>query len=77
MKHLEVREKYSVARRIFNSPRSVSSGDETLCLMLDILLETWLYGKNYNSSKGKHAFMKVTNNVRFMFCTQRHACTLG
>ena len=39
MKHLEVREKYSAARRIFNSPRSVSSGDETLPLMLDILLE--------------------------------------
>ena len=45
MKHLEVREKYCVARRIFNSPRSVSSGDETLRLMLDILLENlavWL-----------------------------------
>ena len=39
MKHLEVREKYSAARPIFNSPRSVSSGDETLPLMLDILLE--------------------------------------
>ena len=39
MKHLEVREKYSAARRIFNFPRSVSSGDETLRLMLDILLE--------------------------------------
>ena len=38
-KHLEVREKYSAARRFFNSPRSVSSGDEILCLMLDILLE--------------------------------------
>ena len=39
-------------------------------------LKTWLYGKNYNSSKGEHAFLKVTNNVRFMFCTQRHASTL-
>ena len=39
-------------------------------------LKTWLYGKNYNSSKGEHAFLKVTNNVRFMFCTQRHACTM-
>ena len=36
MKHLEVRQKYSAARRIFNSPRSVSSGDETLCRMLEI-----------------------------------------
>ena len=37
MKHLEVRQKYPAARRIFNSPLSVSSGDETLRLMLDIL----------------------------------------
>ena len=39
-------------------------------------LKTWLYGSNYNSGKGEHAFLKVTNNVRFMFCTQRHACTM-
>ena len=39
MKHLEVRQKYSAARRIFNSLLSVSSGDETLHLMFDILLE--------------------------------------
>ena len=38
MKHLEVRQKYSAARRIFNSLVGVSSGDETLRLMLDILL---------------------------------------
>ena len=37
IKHLEVRQKYSAARRIFNSPLSVSSDDETLSLMLDIL----------------------------------------
>ena len=37
MKHLEVLQKYSAARRIFNSLLSVSSGDETLRLMLDIL----------------------------------------
>ena len=42
MKHLEVRQKYSAARRIFNSLLGVSSGDETLRLMFDILLETWL-----------------------------------
>ena len=35
--HLEVRQKYSAARHIFNSLLSVSSGDETLRLMLDIL----------------------------------------
>ena len=37
MKHLEVRQKYSAARRIFNSLLGVSSGHETLCLMFDIL----------------------------------------
>ena len=44
MKHLEVRQKYSATRRIFNSLLGVSSGDETLHLMFDILLEytpTW------------------------------------
>ena len=38
MKHLEVRQKYSATRRIFNSLLGVSSGDETLRLMFDILL---------------------------------------
>ena len=38
MKHLEVRQKYSAARRIFNSLLGVSSGDETLHLTFDILL---------------------------------------
>ena len=37
MKHLEVRQKYSAACRIFNSLLSVSSRDEALRLMLDIL----------------------------------------
>ena len=46
MKHLEVRQKYSAARRIFNSLLGVSSGDETLHLMFDILLEKlWLPNK--------------------------------
>ena len=39
MKHLEVRQKYSAARRIFNSLLGVSSGDETLHLVFDILHE--------------------------------------
>ena len=39
MKHLEVRQKYSAARHIFNSLLGVSSGDETLRLILDILLQ--------------------------------------
>ena len=37
MKLLEVGQKYSAARRIFNSLLGVSSGDETLHLMFDIL----------------------------------------
>ena len=37
MKHLAVRQKYSAARRIFNSLLGVSSGDETLHFMFDIL----------------------------------------
>ena len=41
MKHLEVRQKYSAARRIFNSLLRVSSGDETVRLMFDILLPPW------------------------------------
>ena len=40
MKHLEVCQKYSAVRRIFNSLLGVSSGDETLRLMFDILLKT-------------------------------------
>ena len=44
MKHLEVQkyskgQKYSAARRIFNSLLGVSSGNETLHLMFDILLQ--------------------------------------
>ena len=38
MKHLEVRQKYSAASRIFNSLLSDSSGDETLSHMFDLLL---------------------------------------
>ena len=37
MKHLEVHQKYSAARCIFNSLLGVSSRDETLHLMFDIL----------------------------------------
>ena len=41
--HLEVRQKYSAARRIFNSLLGVSSGDETLRLMFDILLQILIF----------------------------------
>ena len=44
MKQLEVRQKYSVARRIFNSLLSVSTGDETLRLILDISLQNVEFG---------------------------------
>ena len=37
---LNVCKKYSAAHHIFNSLLSVLSGDETLCLMLDMLHET-------------------------------------
>ena len=46
MRHLEVRQKYSAARRIFNSLHGDSSGDETLHLMFDILLNPWFWSKN-------------------------------
>ena len=52
MKHLEVRQKYSAARRIFNSLLGVLSGDETLRLMFDILLQV-LLPKNSNIKNGK------------------------
>ena len=42
MKHLEVRQKYSTSRRIFNSLLGVSSGDETLHLMFDILRQVFI-----------------------------------
>ena len=47
MKHLKVLQKYSAARRIFNSLLSFSPGDETLRLMLDILLEilNWSFAR--------------------------------
>ena len=43
MKHLEVCQKYSTACCIFNSLLGVLSGDETLCLMLDILLQNMIH----------------------------------
>ena len=38
-KHLEVRQKYSATRRIFNSLLGVWKCDETLSLVFDILLQ--------------------------------------
>ena len=48
MKHLEVRQKYSATRRIFNSLLGVSSGDKTLRLMFDILQQRQLKHSQYN-----------------------------
>ena len=42
MKHLEVGQKYSATRRIFNSLLSVSSGDETLRVVPDKLLPGYI-----------------------------------
>ena len=39
MKYLELCQKYSAPTHTFNSLVRVSSGDETLCLILDILLD--------------------------------------
>ena len=39
-KHLEFRQKYSAARRIFNSLLGVWISDETLSLVFDVLLPT-------------------------------------
>ena len=44
MKQLEVHQKYSAARRIFNSLLSVSSRAETLRLILDISLQNVEFG---------------------------------
>ena len=46
MNHLEVRQKYPAARRILQSLLGVSFGDETIRLMLDILLHS--RSKNLN-----------------------------
>ena len=54
MKHLEVRQKYSAARRIFNSLLGVSSGDETLRLMFDILLQNISKFKNKLNDRRLH-----------------------
>ena len=42
MKHLEVGQKYSATRRIFDSLLRVLSGDEALRLVPDILLPRYI-----------------------------------
>ena len=57
MKHLEVGQKYSATRRIFNSLLGVLSGDETLRLVPDILLpgyiKAWISTIVFNTSNDK------------------------
>ena len=62
MKHLEVRQKYSAARRIFNSLLGVSSGDETPRLMFDILHEM--------------SCLEVVENHRILYRASEIASTL-
>ena len=63
--HVEFRHKYSAAHRFFNSLLSVSSGDETLRLMLDIL------HKNYVGARpGLHHFvstLSLKHRIGFVF----------
>ena len=74
MKLLEVRQKYSAASRISNSLLSVSSGDETLRLMLDILLVLSVtpfkidQNKNQNRSIDKSGIweMKGSKYTKFL-----------
>ena len=58
MKHLKVRQKYFAARRIFNSLLAVSSGDETLRLMLDILLQLRLKKNIYFDRSREEALLQ-------------------
>ena len=53
MKHLEVRQKHSAVRRIFNSLPSVSSGDEARRLVLDIL---------------RHINILIQNTIQILSC---------
>ena len=73
MKHLEVRQKYFAARRIFNSLLGVLSGDETLHLMFDILLAIL----SVHSSKIEELVERKKNsgeeNVIFFECRFSHS----
>ena len=69
MKHLEVRQKYSAARRIFNSLLSVSSGDKTLLLMLDILRQHTLQVVDIARSCAREAPLSVLSRPPVL-CTR-------
>ena len=64
MKHLEVRQKYSAARRIFNSLLGVSSSDETLPLMFHILHENPAAG--YTRCRQQRIAVVVRRKTKFV-----------
>ena len=81
MKHLEVRQKYSAARRIFNSLLGVSSGDETLHLMFDILrhecvlelTDLWntnlqLFDLNYKFELVGASLLALAKSIYYFIC---------
>ena len=65
MKHLEVRQKYSTARHIFNSLLGVSSGDETLHLMFDILRNMLVVPVHGSSKFVKNTPLRVVFSTLF------------
>ena len=71
MKLLEVRQKYSAARRISNSLLSVSSGDETLRLMLYILLvfsvTPFKIDQNKNQNRSIDKVQNLGNERRYIY----------
>ena len=74
MKHLEVRQKYSATRRIFNSLLGVSSGDETLRLMFDILLETFKLQNHFQNHHFQTFYsLKVNDRNEFKRLKFRHS----
>ena len=69
MKHLKVCQKYSAVCSIFNSLLSVSPGNETLLLMLDIL-----HQMPTKRNTCKYAFTQC--NIEFRYNSQQKICTI-
>ena len=62
MKHWEESWKYDLHRRIFDELRDVSSGDETLCRMLDITARTkWFYQEKLRIQKWAFSLIRFPN----------------
>ena len=75
MKHLEVGQKYSATRRIFNSLLGVLSGDETLRLVPDILLpgyiKAWISTIVFNTSNDKVEWEERKEGKKRPLCSQK------